>query len=200
MASSGGVFHDRAEQLTLERVDPDVVVGDGCRVNHAPHDYPGACEKMSRRVVAPKLRRHRRPSEPSHRLKEPCELEPRPRAVPNPSWYGWRDSGIAGSHNSILRLSSTWGDVGEPASSTAAAHPDLTVIPMAASWTLGPCLAVNVKEVVHAQRAAHRYPSPHSSRHWERAQDYRSGGAARRDASMGLMMPMWLPSGSQTMA
>ena len=60
-ASSGGVFHDRAEQLTLQGVDPDVIVGNGCRLNRAPRDHSDACEKMSRRVMASKLRRRSTP-------------------------------------------------------------------------------------------------------------------------------------------
>src|SRR6185436_5198427 len=57
-------------------------------------------------------------------------------AEPKPAWYGCRASGTVGSESRTIRESATRSDPPARVSSTALAHPDLTVRPSAATSLL----------------------------------------------------------------
>ena len=122
----------RAKQPALERMNANVLVRDAFRIDQAARNDADTGESVPGSLVFPDQAGHRVPSKPPHGAERRERAGPRPRAVPKPAWYGCRDSGIAGSLNSILRLSTARGDAGGPISSTTAAHPDFTVIPRAA--------------------------------------------------------------------
>ena len=50
---------------------------------------------------------------------------PAARAVPNPAWYGWRDSATSGSDNRTVRQSTTSSESPVRVRSTALAQPDV---------------------------------------------------------------------------
>jgi hypothetical protein len=72
--SDCGIFHHSTKQLALERVDPNVVVRNPCRVDHAPHDNTSAGELVSGNAVPPNQASYGPRSELPHGAQKPGEF------------------------------------------------------------------------------------------------------------------------------
>ena len=69
--SDRSIFHHSTKQLALERVDPDMLVGNPRRVGNAPHDNTSARELVSGTAVPPNQASHGLPSELPHGAEKP---------------------------------------------------------------------------------------------------------------------------------